>query len=84
MKTLTVTLEIDLSNLSEAQLRDAGWEPYDDEDGLPCVDDAFPDEYADLLKGAVAHEEFHAEMFAGSNIFAAITDVRASKAEWKA
>lgn len=80
-KTLIVTLEIELSNMDEAQLKEAGYEPWDD-DGDPRVGDYEPREIAECLEGVLSYPETQAEAFAGSAIYANVLGVKLKNAEW--
>lgn len=83
-RILKVTLEIEVEDMTEAELADAGF--YDDEDeeeGRPELllsGEYEAREIADLLPGVVTHPDN--EMFAGSGIFVKVADVKVSGAEW--
>lgn len=90
-KILTVTLEIEIGEMSDDQLREAGWfslmepdEDEEDEDELetPLVDEFGAHEIAGLLPGAISHPD--AELFAGSGVFVTLGEVRVTSASWKA
>ena len=88
MTILLVTLEIDVTDMTEEQLRDAGWfELMEDEDTEEA--ESFPGpasaeyeahEIAGLLPGAIGHPD--AELFAGSGVFVNLGEVRVTSARW--
>lgn len=85
-RTLILTLEIEVEDMSPEELADAGWEEdvWDDEsedeaDGS-FVEELEPREIADLIPFAIKHPD--SELFAGSGIFANLGDVRVKAADW--
>lgn len=80
---LIVTLEIDVSDMTDDQLKDAGWEDFDNE-GSPRVAEYDAREIADLIPNVLNFDDVKAEMFAGSDIFANFDKVRVRSASYEA
>ena len=82
-RKLIVTLEFDMSSMSGDQLMDAGWEgDCECDDPAPVISDYYEYEIADLIPYVFKDESVVAEMFAGSNIFAKLDDVRVVERKW--
>lgn len=85
MRTLIVTLALNVDDVSDEERREGlfleeGEEP--DEMDLPApVAELHPDDIADLLPTAILSPDN--EMFAGSGVFAQITDVTVKNAAWE-
>lgn len=85
-RTLIVTLEIEVEDVSDEERREGlfleeGEEP--DELDLPApVAELEPADLAALLPAVITSDEV--EMFAGSNIFANFTNARVAASLWKA
>lgn len=82
-RKLIVTLEFDMSSMSDDELMDAGWEDDEDgEEGSPGVSDYDAREIASLIPYIFNDETVAAEMFAGSNIFLRVDGVRVATQKW--
>jgi hypothetical protein len=80
MKTLLVTLEIDVEDLPVAMRKEMASELPSDE-ALPGLEDHEASEIADVLRGMTP--ETTAELFGGSEIYAQFSDSRVVDAKWK-
>lgn len=79
-KILTVTMEIEISDLSERE-RAENADQFDDDDTMPGIEDVEPFEVADCIAGSF---EIHSdEIFAGSNMFIKAGTGRVVSSDWK-
>lgn len=83
-RTLTVTLQIKMRDMTQAELEDAHAFDMDDEDeGVETVADLSPHSIAELIPGTLKFSEIQDEMFAGSGVFVRIEDVEIEFAGWE-
>lgn len=81
---LVVTLEIDVSDMSDEELTDAGY--YEFSEGGepdPTASDYHPKDVAECVKFAIMSPDAKAEMFAGSDMFLNVGDVRIVSAQYE-
>ena len=78
-KTLIVTLEVDLDDLSPDEREEAAGATGSSPDDLPEIGDYGADEFAECFEGLEVVSE---ELFAGSNVFATITGSRVREAHF--
>jgi hypothetical protein len=84
MKTLIVTLEIDVRDMTAEELAECDiCDEGDDNEDTPSVEDYRPEEIAELLPYVLALEDTQAEIFSGSMVFAKFTAVRCASASFK-
>ena len=78
-KTLIVTLEVDVDDLSPDERKEAARLAECSLKYLPYLGDYGAEEIADCLEGLEAYSD---DLFAGSNVFAAITGSRVREAHF--
>jgi hypothetical protein len=85
-RTLTVTLNIEVRDMTTEELADAGAEPMegeeDDDEGVPTLADTSPHEIAGLIPHTLTFGEVQDEMFAGSGVFVRLTKAEVEFAGW--
>lgn len=80
MKTLLITIEIDVEDLPAEVLKEI-MEDVPSDEHLPTIADYEPGEVAEVLN--MMTPETTAELFGGSDIYAQFSDSRVLSAQWK-
>lgn len=77
-KTITITLEIEVRDMSKWELSECGVHEDDflEEGGLPTAADYTAEELADRIPLVLKLDETQDEMFAGSDMYVRIANVR--------
>lgn len=83
MKTLFVTIAVDVSSMTGEELSEAGYYEYVEEDDVPpTVSDYTAEDVAACVLDAVNNPDARSEMFAGSDIFLSMSDAKVVGSAW--
>jgi len=81
---LVVTLEIDVSDMSDEELTDAGYYEFSEEgEPDPTVSDYHPKEVAECVRFALMSSDVKDEMFAGSDMFLNVGNIQVVSAQYE-